>query len=464
MIAGAVLLQRCFSASANAVCYYLVMKPCRLVLAICLCAACGGTPLESEENHDVFPGKTWLRYVDSSEAGWSAQALNDAFATLESSGASTLLVVENGVVVAEWGQTERRLPCRSVRKSYLSALYGAYLDDFDLDDTLAELGIEDERPLLDIERRATIKDLLTARSGVYHPAAASDEGWEFPDPGTVEPGTFWAYNNWDFNVAGAVFEQVTGRSLYDAFMSRLAAPLEMEHFRAMDGHYVFEPELSLYPAYTFRMSARDMARFGLLFLRNGRWRTQQIIPHHWVLESTKMVSQSNAPELGYGYMWWVVPERNAYFASGNGGHIIAVFPNEALVLVSRVDSYADESADDRLIFQAFDEIVAARSEPTIENPRLDVLPSRSTLDGTIRLDQATLSNYVGTYAFENNSWSIRLRNQGLQVVTQIGLFNLLPRSTTHFVIEDIEADVTFELGGSGVPVTMTVDSATAIRQ
>ena len=65
----------------------------------------------------------------------------------------------------------------------------------------------------------------------------------------------------------------------------------------------------MYPAYPFRMSALDMARFGLLYLRNGNWRGRQIVPQDWVAGST-MAHSVEDPELniGYGMMWYVIPE------------------------------------------------------------------------------------------------------------------------------------------------------------
>ena len=59
----------------------------------------------------------------------------------------------------------------------------------------------------------------------------------------------------------------------------------MQDFRLEDCAYVTGPD-SVYPAYPFRLTARDMARFGLLFLNNGNWRGRQIIPAAWVLEAT----------------------------------------------------------------------------------------------------------------------------------------------------------------------------------
>lgn len=79
----------------------------------------------------------------------------------------------------EWGQTSQNWPAASIRKSFLSALFGIYIDKavINIQSTLGELGIDDYNPTLsDLERKARIVDLLKSCSGVYHPAAAEAPG------------------------------------------------------------------------------------------------------------------------------------------------------------------------------------------------------------------------------------------------------------------------------------------------
>jgi hypothetical protein len=95
------------------------------------------------------------------------------------------------------------------------------------------------------------------------------------------------------------------------------------------------------------MSARDLARYGLLFLREGRWRDQQIIPADWVRESTTSHSEIG-PNSGYGFMWWtgvkgglfpnVQVKGQSFYASGFRGHRVIVLPYRNLVIVHRVDT------------------------------------------------------------------------------------------------------------------------------
>jgi CubicO group peptidase (beta-lactamase class C family) len=117
----------------------------------------------------------------------------------------------------------------------------------------------------------------------------------------------------------------------------------MEDFAATDGFYQHGPE-SEHPVYKLRFSARDLARVGLLYLRTGRWRTGQIVPEHWVRESTTPHSDLSGGR-GYGYLWFtaqahapgdaISAHEPLFYASGYGGQYIIVIPGLDLVVVHR---------------------------------------------------------------------------------------------------------------------------------
>lgn len=161
-----------------------------------------------------------------------------------------------------------------------------------------------------------------------------------PERGSHSPGSFWFYNNWDFNALGTIYRQQTGEDIFQSFARRIAVPIGMEDFAVKDGRYVREA-VSEHPAYPFRLSARDAARFGQLFLNEGAWGNTQVVPAAWVRESTTTYSSATRMRQGYGYMWWTLPEEtwgsNAFYASGYGGQIIAIVPTKRLVVVQTVD-------------------------------------------------------------------------------------------------------------------------------
>jgi CubicO group peptidase (beta-lactamase class C family) len=289
-----------------------------------------------------------MYYSSPEEAGYSSRLLNVAYEYYKLIDSSALMVIHDGAVLAAWGEIDRKFMCHSVRKSLLNSLYGIYVNegDLDLNKTMEELGIDDDPPLTYEEKQAKVIHLIKARSGVYHEAAYESAGMKAarPERGSHAPDTFWYYNNWDFNTLGTIFEQETGIGIFDAFEKRIADVIGMEDFvKEEDTYYHYELQYSIHPAYPFEMTARDLARFGYLFLRRGNWNGQQIFPESWVDESVYPYSiDSNV--YGYGYMWWIVlhpafDDLKIYHASGYGGHAIFVIPGADMVIVNRVNTY-----------------------------------------------------------------------------------------------------------------------------
>jgi CubicO group peptidase (beta-lactamase class C family) len=331
----------------------------------------------------VYPGADWA-WADSPESvGWSSAKLAEAQAYAERIGSAAVMIVDDGVVVAAWGDLAYRYQCHSMRKSLISALYGIYIADgkIDLAATLEDLGIDDRTPLTEAEKRATVADLLAARSGVYIEAAGEAFSMKAlrPARGSHEPGTFWYYNNWDFNALGTIFDQLSGeKNIYTAFDKRIAGPIGMQDYIPGELHYAHEP-YSRHPYYGFRMSTQDLARFGLLFLRNGRWGDQQVIPADWVRESTASHS-TIGPQAGYGYMWWtgqgaglfsnVDEGPGTFVASGYGGHNVIVMPARKLVVVHRADTDAGHMVDEANVGTLLWMILDAAGEEGIGDPPL----------------------------------------------------------------------------------------------
>jgi CubicO group peptidase (beta-lactamase class C family) len=299
--------------------------------------------------------KAGLEVVAPEDVGWSSQKLEEAKAFAEKINSAAVMVLYDGKVFISWGNVATKYKIHSIRKPLLSALYGIYWGrgKINLDATLEELNIDDIPPSLTKEEKmATISDLLKSCSGVYHEAAAETKGMAEmrPQRGSHPPGTFFYYNNWDFNALGTLFEKVTGAKIFEAFKKEIAEPIGMEDFSLDDCQYSYEEKKSKHPAYNFRMTARDMARFGLLYLRKGNWNGRQIIPEKWIEKSTKAYSiVSEEVGIGYGYMWNIVQPGSAasnmlfdgkggFYHTGVGIHTLSVLPEHKIVYVYRYDT------------------------------------------------------------------------------------------------------------------------------
>ena len=380
---------------------------CAVLVAFALSSG-SPSPATAQAASDRVPANDWMRYAHVEEAGFDPMKLEAARETWESLPSSAFLVISDGAVVADWGETQRRFMCHSVRKSFLSGLYGIYWDrgEIELNKTMADLGIDDEpEPLLASEKQARILDLLKARSGVFHPAAYAGRTDSRPR-GSEGPGRYFAYNNWDFNTLATILMQETGDDVFEAFDQHFARPLGMEDWRISDGYYHYERDKSKYPAYPFRMSARDAARFGLLYARDGMWGEERILSEHWVRRSSALYSIDGDPEtarLGYGFMWWVFLDdrfepHGAYTALGVGNQAIAVFPELDLVIVNRANTYVGEGTPAPALMDLMEQIIGARIDTPVSEPRL--VPVEDRPDSLIA-DAVSegLAEYVGDWVF-----------------------------------------------------------------
>jgi hypothetical protein len=439
----------------------------------------------------LFPGDSWARYDSPEEAGWSSEKLAEVKAFYDEIGSSAFLVVFNGSVLLACGEIDRRYMCHSVRKSFLSALYGIYVSKgrISLDNTLADLDVDDEPPLTNEEKQARVIDLLQARSGVFHAAAYETPKMKERRParGSKKPGEFWYYNNWDFNALCTIFEQEIKEGIFEEFKTSIADPLGMEDFRLMDTYYHLEKQHSIHPAYPFRMSARDLARFGLLFLRNGKWKERQIVPKAWVEASQRAYSQ--VPDwrgYGYGYMWWVnIDERDRkygmYAALGYGGHMIAVLPEQNLVVVNRANTYLGEETEKDALLKLIDLVLDAKVSPEKAEPHLVQLDIHSTMIAEKLDSSVQLERYTGSFEFDDESVvrntipyvigdmigrnvRIEVLANHLKMTDNFGQqFILTPRSVVEFFIEDMDIPLLFELDDQARPVRITLDASPAWR-
>ena len=325
---------------------------------------------------DQFPGAHW-RQTNAARQGWDAAGLARARAVFDSQESAAVMVVHRGRLIASWGDVGARYTAQSVRKGLLSSLVGQLVGDgrLHMDATLAELGVDDIAPALtEAERRATLRDLLRSRSGIFHSALYEVGGWKRARMALAEqeaaagrdlypPGAYWIYNNWDFNALGTIVENAAGEEIGPLFARRIAQPTHMEDFEAADVEYTTSEHpaeqrfgnVSLHRAYVFNISTRDLARYGLLYLNCGRWGRRQVVPRDWVLASidgpdTREGRGPDEPITGfgaYGYLWQIDRQgarrfaslrtrAPSYFATGNRGHVLGVWPELDLVIAHQV--------------------------------------------------------------------------------------------------------------------------------
>ncbi len=314
----------------------------------------------------VYPGAEWER-ADPAEMGFDPAALDAVAATAEELASTCFVVTRRGRIVGEWywegDDASTPHEVFSVTKSFTSTLVGMAQADGDLDIEDSASEYVEEWAGTDAEA-VTVRNLLSNDSGREWsfgldyselPAApdrtqfAVDLGQQYP------PGEAWSYNNAAIQTLDRVVSTATGEVTADYAASRLFGPLGMDDTE-------MTPDASGNSTNAFfglQSTCEDLARFGYLFLREGVWDGEQIVPAEWVEEATGAPSQEH--NAAYGYLWWLNTEgrllsplqavtpteepeevigqiapgapEDMYTAQGLGGQIVMVDPGSETVVV-----------------------------------------------------------------------------------------------------------------------------------
>jgi CubicO group peptidase (beta-lactamase class C family) len=242
----------------------------------------------------------------------------------------------------------------SVTKSITSSLVGIAIDEGfirDVSEKLFAFFPEYSHLNDDKKNEITIEHLLTMNSGLEWrqsgPGSDTDQlfgvddplGYILNKPVVGTPGTRFDYTQANPILLGEVIKKVTGLRVDDFAKEYLFAPLGITQYE-----WRILPNNVIYTAGDLRMRPRDMAKFGYLFLREGKWKGKRIVSEEWVRESTQGRVMGDYG-LRYGYLWWVIRFREAasYAAMGWGGQGIFVFPTLDMVTVFKGGNYVGEN-------------------------------------------------------------------------------------------------------------------------
>lgn len=258
----------------------------------------------------------------------------------------SLVLAHRGCVEFEYYKAgvdaQSRSPVRSVTKSVLSVLVGIALDRgyLRLDQKLSELLPEVLDPTIDPHiRDITIRNLLTMTSGFdsapfgARAGVPPSEMWQWILNRQMEhtPGAHFNYDNDGVNLLSVALTRAIRQSSRTFAEQNLFRPLEITNF-----NWIADSDGYLIGADTLSLTARDMVKIGLLYLRRGRWDNKQIVSSDYVADSTAKHNDGGAPTgAAYGYLWWVTQTRtglDAFFAAGLGSQLIYVVPKFDLVM------------------------------------------------------------------------------------------------------------------------------------
>ena len=333
------------------------------IALVTLVAACGGGDDDGSESQ---PESTETETSTAEPGEWVVETPEDhdldpalleesrAYAFADGHNTQGVVVVHDGAIVAEWyadgAGPDSWAASWSMAKSFTSALVGIAVEEGKIP------GVDEPMttwyPEFAGTERAdmTLRDVLQMSSGLdwvedYDPgdSAQSDIiavvvgesdhlAYAASQPSAVAPGTRWSYSSGDTMLLSGVIEQATGMPADEYAEEVLFEPLgldQVDWWRDIAGHTLTYCCLD--------MPSRDFARLGQLYLQDGRWGDEQVVPEAWVAESLVPTESSADAGQPYGYQWWLgTPDgirQDVYAAIGHDGQWIYVVPDLDLVVV-----------------------------------------------------------------------------------------------------------------------------------
>jgi CubicO group peptidase (beta-lactamase class C family) len=305
------------------------------------------------KTREYWPTSGWRSTTPEMQGMDSAKLMiADEFIRNRLPDAFSLLVVKNGYLVFEkyysWGSREKYAVVHSVTKSVTSALIGIALDKGYLksvDQKLIEFFPEYFTDDLDPRKKEiSLKQLLTMSAGFrWSDRGPSMRSWYLSSdwakytiqlPQENNPGDVFKYNSSISHLLSIVLSKSTNTSTLDFAKRNLFQPLGIQ-----SAYWHSDPQGNYIGGFGLGLSARDLAKFGFLYLNKGYWNGQSIVPEYWVKESTNPQIQAfSNPIYGtfrYGYQWWIkeVDGCFSYRAWGRRGQFIVIVPELDLVIV-----------------------------------------------------------------------------------------------------------------------------------
>jgi CubicO group peptidase (beta-lactamase class C family) len=287
----------------------------------------------------------------------SNEPFNDIIGPIKLRGGVSGMIVRNGYLVAEWGDTRVVDMTFSATKSYLSTVAGLAFDAGLLrstSDTVSDDVAIEEFHSNPHNARITWHQLLNQTSEWQGTLWSKPDTADRYNPRTGkrpvrEPGSAWTYNDVRVNLMALALLHVWREPLPRVLKQRIMDPIGASttwRWYGYDNSWVDIDGLKMQSVSGgghwgggMQISAQDHARFGYLFLRNGKWNGKQLISEKWIAQAM----QPTDVRPGYGYMWWLntgqTPHKaapaSAFWAAGNGGNYIYVDRQNDLLVVLR---------------------------------------------------------------------------------------------------------------------------------
>jgi len=325
------------------------------ILSLSLGFSCWSLPASAADkgNTEYWPTKGW-KLSSPEKQGMDSGILTDMLKAIEKKKAliQSVIVIRNGYLVMEAYfppfKKDTKHQLFSCTKSINAAALGiaineGYIKGIDQKvlDFFPEYEVENMSPE---KADRTIRNLLMMSSGILNSDNALSNsndrvGTYLNLPLDFTPGSRFSYDNGASHMLSAITQKATGKTTFEYAKEKIFNPLGIK-----DVAWPADTKGISMGSGGVQMMPLDMAKFGYLFLKNGKWDGRQIVPEQWVKDSTKKYLENpNEGNRGYGYQWWINRKVEGFNAHGMRGQRIFVLPKHDIVVVftasdSKIDS------------------------------------------------------------------------------------------------------------------------------
>ncbi|HFS68088.1 MAG TPA: class C beta-lactamase-related serine hydrolase [Flavobacteriia bacterium] len=334
-----------------------------ITIALLACKSDDNKQLETELYFPPLDGN-W-QTESPTNLGWNTDNLQPVYAYLQEKGTKGFIILQEGKIVVEkyfnghsasaiwnWNSAGKTLTSMTVgiaeQEGYLNIQ----------DKTSDYLGLHWTSEPLEKENLITIKNQLSMTTGL------NSANFTSTNPSNLtyvaDAGTRWAYHNAPYTLLQKVVENATGEIFTNYFNAKIQDKI------GLSGYWFIYQNFHIYKSNT-----RDMARFGLLILRNGKWQDETIINESYFNEMTTTSQNFN---LSYGYLWWLNGNNSFMLPQSQEdyeGSMIPNAPNDMLMALGKNDQKiyvipsknmvivrcGEDAGTDQLAYSSFDNIL-----------------------------------------------------------------------------------------------------------
>ncbi len=294
--------------------------------------------------------------------GFKSEPFHEILGPTKKRGGPAGMILKNGYLIKGWGDTKRVDMTFSVTKSFLSTMAGLAVDKGLISHVDDKVGDYIWDGTFDGEHNSKIswRHLLQQNSdwsgelwggkdwADRPPKEGGLDDWKYRT--LQEPGTVMEYNDVRVNVLAYALTHVWRKPLPMVLKTELMDKIDAsttwrwfgyDHaWTEIDGVQMKSVTGGGHSGAGIFINTEDMARFGLLFLNDGKWRNDQLISKNWITDAIT----PSGPNPNYGFMWWLNSkgDRNwkqlsdkIYYAAGFGGNFIVIDKGNDLVVVTR---------------------------------------------------------------------------------------------------------------------------------